>query len=194
MILKILLRTLLQWLPLALLNFGANVFAWFLVNWWAPLLARPITSTEWLGQTADGYSLGLQRLPRWLAWFDTFDASTDAGWNDGYFVTAGTYTKASPPSFWRRKGYQILWLYRNTAYRFAYGPLGIPMRTDTWRVIKDTPSLFMAVSSDGYWQITGPRFNFGWKAHWYWTGASWKTVSWGPAWRTQIVLSFSFKS
>lgn len=190
MILKLLLRTILQWLPLVILNFGANVFAWLFVNWWAPLLARPITATEWLGQAAGGNSLGLQRLPRWLAWFDTFDASTDAGWADGYFVPTGTYTKDCPPPFWRRKGYQILWLYRNTAYALAYGPLGIAMRTSTWRVLRDTPSLFVAVSSSGYWQITGAWFNFGWKAHWYWNGTDWKRASWGPSQRTQIVLSF----
>jgi hypothetical protein len=165
------------------------------LNWWAPLLARPITSAEWLGKSTGGNSLGLQHLPRWLSWFDTFDASTDAGWSDGYFAAAGTYTKASPPSFWLRKWYQVRWLYRNTAYAFAYWPLGIAMQPAAWRVVVYTPTLFIAVSTAGYWNIAyGGRwgsYKLGWKAWNYWRAGTWSTVPWGPAWRTQIVCSIN---
>ena len=79
--------------------------------------------------------------------------------------------------------------------------MGISMNTDSWRVLRFTQTeagmLFIAVSTAGYWDIAyGGRFGsykLGWKAWNYFLpdGSTWRADSWGPFWRTQIVLSIN---
>lgn len=196
------MKAIIRYLVTAVLEVFALLVAVFLVNWWAPLLAR----------TGDD---GYQHLPLWLRWFDTFDASTDAGWKDGYFIEKGTYTKENPPSFWLRKWYQIRWLYRNNAYGFSYFVTGLPMVTEEWKTFyrkTDTGELFFAWTSDWYFNFLYEgrygSYKFGWKVWNYWdtdtnawkVGADGKPYQWGPLLRVPSVFApnplkaFSWKS
>jgi hypothetical protein len=65
-------------------------------------------------------------LPVWLSWFQTFDASCDAGWQDGYFAVTGV------PTGYKLWWLRTRWLWRNPAYGFCYGPLGIAYDPAQW--------------------------------------------------------------
>lgn len=161
----------------------------FLIPWnvWAVFFTAP-------------YDLNprLQRLQTWLCWLDTFDAPTDAGWMDGYFGP-DHYTADSPPSFWRRKLYQIMWLYRNPAYGFAYYPLGIPLDPKEW-VVKYTPATAdhaetfvarneMDLAFFNYYRA--PKLKLGWKVWNSWDSdtGTWKAKPFGPEWRAPLCFT-----
>lgn len=163
----------LTWLWRAVVTLLIVWFARLLCSWWLPLFANK-----------DGW------LPRWLSWFQTFDASLDWGWQGGTF-------SPSMSQHWDR----MKWLFRNSAYGFSYFVTGIPMDTSRWTVRRfvDTPEtvLFWATSTDGYFNLYYHgrlgMVKLGWKAWNYWDAERqrWKTEPWGPEWRTQIVLSIN---
>ncbi|WP_136420397.1 hypothetical protein [Herbaspirillum sp. ST 5-3] len=155
---------------LAIADLLSSLIALTLINWWAPLFA-----------TKDAH------LPRWLAWFDTFDADLDTGnrelgWNAGY---------------WGR----VRWLNRNHSYGFSYWALGIPFDPAKWAVqeyrSEGGETLFKARSIDGHFNIYmirfGIRLKLGWKAWNMFDTATgtWKTQPWGPEWRVPFVFSIS---
>jgi hypothetical protein len=115
------------------------------VNWWAPVFATKEN-----------------RLPKWLTWFDTFDADLDRGVTDGFFT--------GPPSYWNR----VKWLYRNPAYGFSFFVLGVPYKKTEWILkyyVPATPSApesFFAYTPQGYFNAVfvkfGLKFKIGWKA------------------------------
>lgn len=163
---------LLLFIALIPLNFGMTLFAWLFINWWIALLANK-----------DGW------LPKSLKWFQTFDNSLDAGVDSGFF-------RRSSSLWWNR----TRWLYRNSAYGFAYYALGIPFIPKDWTVqrYEGEAGVFYAKSTDGYFNYRGGRWNFavklGWKA---WNmydenTRTWETVPWGPEWRIPYVCSVSF--
>jgi hypothetical protein len=163
---------------LTLLNLVFTGFAYVL----APVVA--------LFCRADGW------LPKWLAWFQTFDASLDAGWRDGYFPVTGTPTGRA--RWWLR----TKWLWRNPAYGFCYWAIGINFVPADWEIVSfvrhdDGTCDFHARTKDGrYFNLmaaTGTKL--GWKAWNYFDGLDeagqpkWKTSPWGPAWRTPICFT-----
>lgn len=157
-----------------------TLFSVLFVNWWAPFFA--VSGNIYVQQTR-GYT-NCQMLPAWLKWFDTFDASTDAGWVDKYF--SSKYTLTSPPSYWLRKWYQIRWLYRNPGYGFSYWVLGVPFDPTAWKVVKYNPSTayFKAEGNNGLFnvEISFMSLKLGWKAWNYYdpTTGQFKSQPWGP--------------
>lgn len=165
-------KSFLSWLWRAMIDLVVDLAAKFLMCWWLPLFANK-----------DGW------LPRWLFWFQTFDASLDWGWQGGTF----------PPSLsqhWDR----TKWLFRNSAYGFSYFVMGIPMDVTKWHVHKcvnsERKQLFIATDEAGHFNFYyhGPfgMYKFGWKAWNYWDidKMDWKPrYQWGPLLRTSIVCS-----
>ncbi|WP_247318210.1 MULTISPECIES: hypothetical protein [Ralstonia solanacearum species complex] len=152
----------------------ATLFAVVAVNWWAPL-------------TCDDQG----NLPRWLRWFQTFDASLDAGWRDGYIAQSWGDTPL------RRFMARVYWLYRNPAYGWDYWPLGVKFNPRAWRVVRyiesDTLTLFVAVG-DGFNVYYHGRFGMlklGWKAWNCWDSDGWKVTPFGPAWRLPLAFTVS---
>jgi len=100
-------------------------------NWWVVLFAD-----------ANG------NLPRWLSYFQTFDAPIPKGYLNG-----------------------VKWLMRNPAYGFDYYVFGIPWNPENWTVHtfnkSGTTTLFVA-TGDGAFNIyfSSPVINIklGWKA------------------------------
>ena len=151
---------------------------------------------------ADGY----EHLPNWLKWFDTFDATTDAGWRDGYFVEQGTYTPDNPPPYWKRKWYQIKWLYRNPVYGFSYYVLGIPLNRADWTVTYKKlvdGEYFLAYSTSGHFNVfyegKWGSYKLGWKVWNYWnsnknewqSNADGSEYKWGPELRAPSTFSIN---
>jgi len=92
------------------------------------LLAYVLAPVLPLFCNADGW------LPNWLKWFQTQDASLDAGWKHGYFQP---YKFALPERVWLWI-MRTRWLLRNPAYGFCYYALGIPYDPAQWRIITHT--------------------------------------------------------
>lgn len=147
-------------------------------------------------------------LPNWLKWFQTFDASLDAGWKDGYFGSFST-----PPTGYKLWWYRTKWLWRNPAYGFCYWVLGTSFKPEDWTVtfVQDgNYTKFIAWSKDrkhfclsyngrfGSWKL-------GWKAWNYFQHLDadgkpvWNDQPWGPEWIAPISFTpnfwkgFSFK-
>lgn len=141
----------------------ATLVAYLCINWWAPL---------WCDAQGN--------LPRWLKWFQTFDASCDAGWQDGYLDKSWGSTPL------RRFLARVYWLYRNPAYGWDYWPLGVRWNPDDWSVFRDedTPqrTLFIAVNFDGafnlYYSGRWGQYKIGWKAYNKWDGKDWHAPNW----------------
>lgn len=165
--------------PLAALNdLAFTLLACLLFNWWVPLFAD-----------ADG------NLPNALSWFQTFDASLDAGWQDGYIAA-----KWGTPGL-RRYLARVYWLYRNPGYGYSYWVGGVVFDPAQWVV---THNQIDATTGKTLWIARGPHgaFNInylgrfgnaklGWKAWNYWDGAAWKTTPWGPVWRAPICFTYN---
>jgi hypothetical protein len=154
------------------------VIAAILVNWWAPRFAALVQFSN-RGVVQSAY-----KLPRWLAWFDTFDAGLDQGMIDGSIT--------GPSTYWNR----VRWLYRNGAYGFSYWVLGVEFAPANWRVVRSDATTFVAVAN-GHFSVhitrVGLQFKFGWKA-WNCYDASaqqWLPQPWGPVWRLPFVFSIS---
>ena len=163
---------------LAAMDFAFTLLACLLFNWWVPLFAD-----------SNG------NLPACLKWFQTFDASLDAGWKDGYFAYQAPITPLA--LYWLR----VRWLYRNPGYGFSYWVDGIAFDPSQWTV---THNEIDATTGKTLWIARGPRgaFNInylgrwgnaklGWKAWNYWNGTAWKTTPWGPVWRTPICFTYT---
>jgi len=171
---------------LTVLNLVFTLFAYLGCNWWVPLFA-----------SEDGW------LPNWLTWLQTFDASLDAGWRDGYYkrdtvpwwerpfvYLGGTPSRAN--RYWMR----VRWLYRNAAYGFCYWPLGIPFVAEDWVVDRyteypDGTHDFEAHTKDGrhFCVMLATGLKLGWKASHMWTGTGWSTTPWGPEMRIPLCFT-----
>lgn len=149
----------------------------------APLVA--------LFASADGW------LPNWLCWFQTFDASLDAGWRDGYFPV--DQKPAKPLARWWLR---VRWLWRNPAYGFCYWPLGRRFDPSEWSVtyrVTPTSSFFWATGPRGAFNLSYSgqwgEWKLGWKAWNYFSRLDesgrpvWKTASWGPEWRVPLCFT-----
>jgi hypothetical protein len=163
---------------LAILDLLFLLFAVVFVNWWAAWFA-----------SADGW------LPRWLSWFQTFDATLDSGWKDNY--PGYTMPTSALTRWWQR----TRWLYRNPAYGFSYWALGRAFDETQWRVVvwERNPSfeLFIAYGQ-GMFNVTyygqQGRLKLGWKAWNYFDAetAKWKPgYVWGPEKRVPLVASYT---
>lgn len=143
-------------------------------------------------------------LPKYLTWFQTFDATLDAGWQGNYFtntappwwvpvwtVYSGTGTPTGLNLYWLR----VRWLWRNPGYGFSYYAVGIAFDPTAWRVVHYSASS----TSTTFIATNGRQFNIelgwswlqvkiGWKAWNYFNAATgtFKTTPWGPAMRTMI--------
>lgn len=166
--------TLIAYPAYAVATWAGVFFAVLCVNWWAVLLADD-----------NGY------LPHWLRWFQTFDASIDAGWKDGYF-----------PAVWgdsphMRYVARVLWLLRNPAYGLDYWLFGLTFDASSWRVLanieRDDLVLFLAVGNGVNLYYHGPfgEAKIGWKAWNYWLGNTWRETPWGPAWRIPVCATYN---
>jgi hypothetical protein len=137
----------------------------------------------------DGY------LPKWLSWFQTFDAPLDAGWQDGYFKILAPGPKPTGAELWWLR---TRWLWRNPAYGFAYWPLGEVFDPKEWIVTKYESGAdytnFHAQTKDGrLWCVSyngvWGSWKLGWKAWNYFQGMDeqgapkWSDKPWGPEWR-----------
>ncbi len=170
---KLMTRTALYPL-LALFSLLFTALAMLGVNWWAPLFVD-----------AQG------NLPRWLKWFQSFDASLNVAWQGGYLDPSWG---ASP---FKRYLSRVYWLYRNPVYGFDYWLFGLPFFAKEWRVIRyiESPQLvlFIAIGNgfNVYYHGRLGMFKLGWKAWNYWEGNGWKKTSWGPQWRVPLCCSFN---
>lgn len=167
----------------AILELLVTFFALVFVNWWAPLFAYD-------GVVSDrGVETKGPRLPEWLAWFDTFDATLDAGLAPG-----------AKSTYWTR----MKWLYRNSAYGFSYWVLGVKFDPALWTIAEFVPDgtgdvlRFRAEGPSGQYNLNYQtdhwHIKIGWKA---WnmydhTGETWwMDKPWGPEMRIPFVFSIS---
>jgi hypothetical protein len=140
-------------------------------------------------------------LPTWLKWFQTFDATCDAGWKDGYFLNLSDREYVNPEGFLLYL-LRVKWLYRNPAYGFSYGPCGIAFVPGDWTiqnvVLDDTTGnvlyLYATDTKGHYCLMTEAGGKYGWKIlnyidHWQGRNPVWKTSPWGPQWRTMIAFT-----
>lgn len=163
---------------LAAIDFLFWLASWIFFNWWVAIFAD-----------VNGW------LPNWLKWFQTFDASLDAGWKDGY--KGYKEPKGKLGDWWQR----TKWLYRNSAYGFSYWALGRKFDPSQWTVEvfekTEQRDLFKAKGPDGQFNITyygkWGTAKLGWKAWNYFNTDTkeWKTTPWGPEWRVPLVFSYS---
>ena len=122
----------LKYLILSVCSLAVTVLSIAFVNWWVVLLAD-----------SKGY------LPRWLSYFQTFDAPIPKGWKNG-----------------------VAWLNRNPDYGFDLFVFGTKWDESDWLVRKFTTSptadFFIATNSSGgfnfYYCGTKGTYKFGWKA------------------------------
>ncbi|RRW94284.1 DUF7338 family protein [Pandoraea apista] len=155
-------------------SWAGAIFAVLFVNWWAVLLADE-----------DG------NLPRWLSWFQTFDASIDAGWKDGYFP----YEWGASPS-WRYVA-RVRWLLRNPGYGIDYSLFGLTFDPACWRVLVNIERydlvLFFSIGNGWnlYYEGRFGQAKLGWKAWNYWQGNAWRDMPWGPAWRVPVCATYN---
>lgn len=158
----------------AALSLGVTLFAWVAVCWWAPLLVD-----------RDG------NLPRWLRWFQTFDASADAGWRDAYYTGWLAETHVG------RYVARVMWLCRNPAYGFDYELLGVPFAASEWRVVRYVESedmvLFFAVGRgfNFYYEGRWGKYKIGWKAWNRWDGTSWDAPNWSEYERIPLCFTLN---
>jgi hypothetical protein len=99
-------------------------------------------------------------LPSWLRWFQTFDATLDAGWKDNYFPVSGV------PAGWELYWLRTRWLWRNPGYGFDMA-LGVQFVPGQWMVRKWDGNVFFATTSCGafnYERSSPIRIKLGWKA------------------------------
>lgn len=166
---------------LAIFNVLFTLFSVVFVNWWAPLFAFEGTVYD-RGVATQGTT-----LPKWLKWFDTFDASLDAGLAPGALST-----------YWTR----LCWLYRNPSYGFGYWVLGAKFEPEKWSVKKFNPHTdekdftFIAKGPGGLFNIHVIRFGWRWKLGWkawnyYKLDGSWEYRPWGPEMRMPLTCSLS---
>lgn len=125
-------------------------------------------------------------LPRYLKWFQTFDATLDEGRQPQYGFTGSDW--------WVR----TRWLWRNPSYGFAYGPLSQPFFPANWRFwfhrSKAHPDnmLFLALGPrlafDCHYRLGPFSAKLGWAAWNLFDEANlaWKTTPWGPLWRVPM--------
>lgn len=115
-------------------------------------------------------------LPRFLYWFQTFDATLYQGQlarerDLQYGKTKYPEFIPYPMTGWQRYLNRGLWLFRNTGYGFNYFLFGLKWEPETWKVLRlvNTPekSVFFAVGRRGfnfYHRSKYGRYNLGWKA------------------------------
>ncbi len=114
-------------------------------------------------------------LPKYLLWFQTFDATCFEGREPQYGMTGSNWWVATR------------WLWRNPGYTFDLEVLGFTWNQNSWKVVKVSAdgSFFFAI---GPWltfnlcgMIWGVHFKFGWKA---WNMYSLQTKTWtvNPTW------------
>lgn len=127
-------------------------------------------------------------LPGALRLFQTFDATLDAGWRDGYF---GTWkADGIAPTGWHLWWLRTRWLWRNPGYTFDSQVLGCAFDPSQWRVVSygeaDDRVTFIAIGPTGRFNLYLQRGNWyvklGWKAWNNWAGTSWKPPT--GAWAT----------
>jgi hypothetical protein len=190
-----------SWLLISLLNFVVepskmSVFATyakyaflaFIGIIFTYLIAVPLTPLIVLfANKDDGY------LPRWLCWFQTFDAPVDQGWIGNYFTNATpnnwwervwSYSGQGTPSGFNRWLLRIRWLWRNPAYGFDLWPLGMNYDPSDWvitilEVTNGQLMRFAAQTKDGkhfsYCDHTNRKF--GWKLWWALDTTKWTLQS-----------------
>ena len=139
-------------------------------------------------------------LPGALRLFQTFDATLDAGWRDGYF---GTWkADGTAPAGWRLWWLRARWLWRNPGYTFDYQVLGCAFDSTQWavRCCKQGESgnlLFFATGPLGRFNWTGRlgsiQWKLGWKAWNMWDSANgrWSATPWGTSWRVPLCATLS---
>ncbi|MDE3023316.1 MAG: hypothetical protein KGI54_15955 [Pseudomonadota bacterium] len=158
----------------------ATAAACLFVNWWAPIFCD-----------ANG------NLPKWLKWFQTFDATCDEAWKGGYIAASWGSTP------FRRYLARVYWLYRNPAYGWDYWPFGMQFIPNEWTVkkytsIKSSVTFFAIgpkLAFNFYMQRGGLYVKIGWKAWGYFDPIEkkWLNTSWGPSMRVPLCFTVMYK-
>lgn len=165
-----------------------TVLSCLLLLWWLPVFTR-----------SDG------NLPPGLRWAQTFDATLDAGWQDGYYPWLKYDIETNLWRlgwFWRHCA-RVAWLYRNPCYGLDL-VFGVPWDASEWRldVYSEEPDgsvIFRATNTrTGTWNTyrrsaDGTEIKTGWKA---WNMFNNETGQWGGVpWdgMKRIPLCFTIK-
>lgn len=138
----------------------------------APLLARYVDPTT-------------GNLPKYLYWFQTFDATCFEGRKPQYGMTGTDQEVAAA------------WLRRNPGYGFDYWPLGIAFDPTEWRIVRNDGKWFIALGPNGKFNVESSfGLKLGWKA---WNYVDHNTgeffgpdYSWGPEHRTSLCFTPRF--
>lgn len=147
-----------------------------------------------LGWWSPAFTNATGNLPSGLYWQQTFDATLDEGWKNGYYpATWGA-------SFSKRYLARMLWLYRNNCYALQYFQLGSPFDSAQWTIVRSDGTVFYATGPDGMFSFEyGGRFGtykLGWKAFNYTTPADrtkWMPPEymWGPLKRVPVCFTIN---
>lgn len=132
-------------------------------------------------------------LPGFLYYLQTFDASLDAGWKDGY----DGFDPNDP--LWKNRA---KWLRRNPSYGVDYWLLGMHFDPTEWTVEKFDTNWFIATHNGGLFNrcYFGPKgqMKLGWKAWNYFLNKFdekgnpvWDTKPFGPEWRVPFCFSIN---
>jgi hypothetical protein len=176
----------------------------YLVAWpFLALLSLLISGITWvIAPLLAVFTKGDGNLPKFLYWFQTFDATLDQGWLQGSF---GDYTTTGvKPTGWTLWYYRFRWLQRNPGYGFDYWPLGAAMDVSKWTVVRNDASWQIYKGPNGLFCIrsmkTGVAPKIGWKA-WAYFNTTTNTdgsvtltaqdayYSWGPSHRVPICIT-----
>ena len=143
--------------------------------WWLPIFAKK-----------DG------NLPKYLYWFQTFDATLDAGWKDGYIAENWGSSKI------KRFVARVYWLYRNPCYGFDYFLFG--KEFDITKIVyidfvnSDEKTVFICEGTDYFnifYENSWITLKLGWKAYNNFNDET-KTFSYG-SWGRRIPLCCSIE-
>ncbi|BCG50052.1 hypothetical protein [Ralstonia phage RP13] len=170
------LRSLL-YIPYVIADLIVLALSYIVIFWFLPLFADK-----------DG------NLPKYLYWFQTFDASLDEGWKSKY-----DGFNPNPQGFWQLYYARLKWLWRNPCYGFDYYPFGFTFDLTQWTIRKwesnDQRELFIATGQGLFSIIYYGKYGtwkLGWKAWNYFdsnTGKWKENYSWGD--QHKIPLCFS---
>lgn len=119
-------------------------------------------------------------LPKYLYWFQTFDATLDEGRNARRTEIANNWGNnwdtynPDPKTWFEIYKNRAFWLFRNSTYGFSYYLLGMDIDYDNWEVKKyvetDREVIFYAVAKDGKgfnFRYAGKygTYKLGWKSY-----------------------------
>ena len=165
-------------------------------------LAMALVSVLVLNWIVVLFADGAGNLPRWLAYFQTFDASLDEGMHARRReLQAGIGEEWAafdpfPLTWFERYRNRALWLLRNPSYGFDYYLFGVRWHPVEWRVTTyiDRPDLTLFIARgrgfNVYYHGRFGMLKIGWKAWNCFNGTDLSRV-WGDGTRLPICCTYS---